>query len=679
MRTGNAHMELLRAVKNRKSVGNFGYGIGLASNYLDSIQPCLDDPDCFNRMMKGVTPGMWENAVKRAKTILTYSEEEQEEYKKAVATSTTAMKTILSQIKGGAVSLPKHCAMVFSNYVTTNKEDRDRDIMHPEGAEVDVKMPLLWQHLQPQPIGKYLGTIEQNNMFLKGVSCICDINELSGDCVKLVEAEILRISHGFKPKKFEALNSSPGDQVPAGFKVTSFEVVEESLVSVPANSGAIIDAWSSMLGKKQFSSELVKSFGQKFYNIRDTANQFPSAAIPSGSGEINIKVTVEQPGTAKSADTGCGCSIKNKSTSVANRPQADLQGDANPGVSSKPNPGMNDEDEDDTDNDEEMSEGKKGSKKKCPKCSGEMDDSGTCKNGKCGYVSGKSTDPVAASILAALGLSGKNYEIRFDRTIDTRIKSIKSGSIDREHTGEQIVGLHLIPKGATPRLDMPKTTKLYANITGSFEWVREGLAKNLRKFMNQKSIVGEVEFNDSSPSYDYARIEATMSDSVIIEVSGREGSRFYKASYSISDNTPVFSGDLSEVMATAVISEPEEKSEAIIETKNFSVDGSSDVIDRVISAVENIDATGNDSHRILTKQIKSDLSLLGEMRLRSTVEKPSTLKQLANDFALAMVRANESDLNLIKNIATLAVKSRDELVTKIEERQLECELSEVVG
>ena len=89
--------------------------------------------------------------------------------------------------------------------------------------------------IQPNPIGKLLGVIEQNSHFLKVCSCICDVSDLAHDSIKMVEAGMLRISHGFKPKEFSQLPMKGGDQTPAGFLVSKYEIVEESLVSVPAN------------------------------------------------------------------------------------------------------------------------------------------------------------------------------------------------------------------------------------------------------------------------------------------------------------------------------------------------------------------------------------------------------------------------------------------------------------
>lgn len=521
-------LELIKSIKSRKNAQPFGYGIGFASNYLEALRPCLADADCFKRMMSGVTPDQWDAACKKAATQLVFALENPfgEEQKSSIASGVKEMNSIIAQISGEAPELPKHCALVFKNIVTTNDEDRDRDILLPDGAVVDKSMPLLWQHLQPSPIGKLLGTIEQNARFLKVCSCICDVSELAHDSIKMVEAGILRISHGFKPKEFSQLPMKSGDQTPAGFLVSKYEIVEESLVSVPANSGAVIEAWATMISRKTLKSDIVKSLGERIYEKRDTANSsfggFTAELLEQKPQEITVKVIVEQ---GKAADP-CSCGIKN------HEPAVNLSDESlNEDVEANDSP-----------------DGVKAVKSTCPLCDNDLDQTNTCT--ECAYVSGKH---LPEAFRKALGVP-ETDSIRIVK-MSGAVASIKDGFTNHETTGEKAILIHIVPKGVEPNYALPKEVKLWANIEGSFEWMTQVLSEQLRSFMATQAAIGNIGYNRDSPDYDYCYLEATMFDSVIACISGRAGERFYKVPYKMAEGRPVFSAEiaLEEVEATAIV------------------------------------------------------------------------------------------------------------------------------
>lgn len=524
----SARLELIRSIKARKNAQPFGQGIGLASAYIEALRPCLADQQCFAKMMDGVSAGQFDAACKSAASQLVYSHDECWEPKVeksiGVASGELDMKSILSEVVGGSPELPKHCALVFRNIVTTSAEDRDRDILEPMGAIVDKSMPLLWQHLQPQPIGKLLGVISQNSNILKVASCICDVNELASDSIKMVEAGILRISHGFKPKTFEPLPMKSGDQVPAGFHVLKYEVVEESLVSVPANSGAIIDAWATLVSRKSLKSDLVKSLGDKYYEKRDTATQGRGFSahelVPQQPQEITVKVVVEN-----STKQDCTC---NKSAA----PAADLTGAPNPGVSPKPLA------EDIAETLEAAEAAAAKAIGKCPMCGKGMDQTGTCVG--CGYVTGKS---LPEATLKALGLD-ESSTVRIVR------RSTKSG--------EQLIAVHSIPAGVKPTCEIPRAIKLYAGIEGSYEEITSELGEQLYNFMVVQAMLGKVDY-DRHDNWCY--IEATMPDCVLVRVSGDGDCCYYKIQYSMVDGEPILSGDqpIVKVEPTIVLQEETDK------------------------------------------------------------------------------------------------------------------------
>ena len=140
--------------------------------------------------------------------------------------------------------------MVLRYTLTTNRKDRDGDVLHPEGAEIDMKGPLLWQHLIHLPIGVLIDVTQHDKQAVKEVAALLDLNELTEDAAKLIEAGALRFSHGFQALEWDELKPESKDDepdettVPLGFEVFKYEVMERSLVSVPSNSDAMMEMHS---------------------------------------------------------------------------------------------------------------------------------------------------------------------------------------------------------------------------------------------------------------------------------------------------------------------------------------------------------------------------------------------------------------------------------------------------
>ena len=130
-------------------------------------------------------------------------------------------------------------------------------------------MPLLWQHVQAQPIGKMLKVLRHDKDSLIVLSAIMDVNQLAADSAKMVEAGMLRISHGFKALEAvsyeEESQAEPGVMTPPpGLEIRAFEIMEESVVSVPSNVDAVITMYSS----NQLSDPLAKNWAKQFYSSR---------------------------------------------------------------------------------------------------------------------------------------------------------------------------------------------------------------------------------------------------------------------------------------------------------------------------------------------------------------------------------------------------------------------------
>lgn len=255
------HEELLKSLSERSNRYEGYYGVRTADQWLGPMLDCVGDEAASKTLWPDVDfskVGMSrETLMKEAAGTLTYANEDMVRDGELL-TTTSAME---DYAKDAGFALPPRTIMVFENIVTTPRKDRDGDILRTEGAEIDKAMPLLWHHMLPMPIGKMLKVLQHNKQLLKVATAVAD-NELGNDAAALVEFGALRISHGFRPIKFEMLPRS-GDDLP-GFDFQKFEIMEESLVSVPSNVDAAILAFS----RGKLHSPMGKSFGKHLFDAR---------------------------------------------------------------------------------------------------------------------------------------------------------------------------------------------------------------------------------------------------------------------------------------------------------------------------------------------------------------------------------------------------------------------------
>lgn len=190
----------------------------------------------------------------------------------------------------------------FDAVITSSREDRDGDVMEAKGANVDPKMPLLWQHDPQQPIGRFKGITHRDNEKVIGQFVLAD-TELGRDALTLLKMGALRISHGFRPLEFEPRKSS------SGFHVKAFEVVEASLVSVPANTDAVVTA----LNTGKFNSPVIKSWAaslQKGVSTMTATTEEKVTTEAKTFSEDDVKRivadTIKELGNANASDNGNG-------------------------------------------------------------------------------------------------------------------------------------------------------------------------------------------------------------------------------------------------------------------------------------------------------------------------------------------------------------------------------------
>jgi Caudovirus prohead serine protease len=320
----------LAAIRKRSTSGGksgrmAGDGIGLASAYLGGVATCLGSGACASSYLGLGSAADWEKAVRdgQKKTVYgsnellvvggkTFTGDEEKEW------GTIGDWKKSSEDNGGAKSL-----IEFQNVLTSTRKDRDGDILESEGAEVDPRMPLLWQHIPFQPIGRLIEVVSHDKNRIVTHCGVADV-PLGRDTVVLIEYGALRISHGFKPIKFEPLKRSKDeeddDQSFPGWHILKLKIMEVSVVSVPSNEDAIIMAWD----KGKLTHPMVKGMAswmhsnrQKFVNGVDLGS-ISGPENRNGSQPITIKLDLgkllEKTGMGgthgkkkKPAAGGCKC------------------------------------------------------------------------------------------------------------------------------------------------------------------------------------------------------------------------------------------------------------------------------------------------------------------------------------------------------------------------------------
>jgi hypothetical protein len=277
--------ELLELIRKRGPVAE---GIGLASHYAAGLAPCLADGACQVDFFRIASPKEWAEMIDKAAKQLVYSDAD------LVLTDGVRVAGAGPVMQTGAKKLasprPGAC-MSFECVVTTTKEDRDKDVLETEGADLDPRAPLLWQHIPMLPIGTVDAETDRSSKRMKAAASIID-NAQGNDAAQLVEFGALRISHGFIPLEFEPRDKKPkkdddGGMDPfPGWHVKKFKILEVSLVSIPSNEDAVITA----LSRAKLAHPLIKAWAQHLLA------KLPSQVI-SGWGEP----------LRLAAPTGCKC------------------------------------------------------------------------------------------------------------------------------------------------------------------------------------------------------------------------------------------------------------------------------------------------------------------------------------------------------------------------------------
>lgn len=129
---------------------------------------------------------------------------------------------------------------------STPSVDRQGDIVDPMGAKFVTPMPLLWQHDAHKPVGHM--TFAKPNA--KGIPFKAQIPKVTeaGVLKDRVDEAIQSLKYGLVSAVsigFKVLNDGFEIMDNGGWKIKDWEWMELSLVTIPANSDAVISAVKS--------------------------------------------------------------------------------------------------------------------------------------------------------------------------------------------------------------------------------------------------------------------------------------------------------------------------------------------------------------------------------------------------------------------------------------------------
>jgi HK97 family phage prohead protease len=136
-------------------------------------------------------------------------------------------------------------ARVISGVATTPEPDRMGDIVEPLGAKFAPELPLLWQHRHDSPVGiaKFGKATKAGIPFTATLPKIEEpgaLKDLVDMAWQSVKAKLVRgVSIGFRSLEHSYMENG-------GVKFSATEIIELSLVTVPANASATIQTVKAM-------------------------------------------------------------------------------------------------------------------------------------------------------------------------------------------------------------------------------------------------------------------------------------------------------------------------------------------------------------------------------------------------------------------------------------------------
>lgn len=134
---------------------------------------------------------------------------------------------------------------VITGIATTPEPDRVGDIVEPLGAKFKNPLPLLWQHAHDKPVG----TVKFDKPTKDGITFTAELPKIEDagalkDMIDMawqsVKAKLVRgVSIGFRALEYSWMDDG-------GIRFIETEIMELSLVTIPANASATIQSIKSI-------------------------------------------------------------------------------------------------------------------------------------------------------------------------------------------------------------------------------------------------------------------------------------------------------------------------------------------------------------------------------------------------------------------------------------------------
>jgi len=136
---------------------------------------------------------------------------------------------------------------VIDGIASTPTADRSGDVVEPMGARFKLPMPLLWQHESSKPVGR----VEFARPTAKGIPYVAHLPKVSepGALKDRIDEAVQSIKYrlvGAVSIGFRALENGVEIMKSGGLRFTSWEWLELSLVTIPAQAEASITSIKSI-------------------------------------------------------------------------------------------------------------------------------------------------------------------------------------------------------------------------------------------------------------------------------------------------------------------------------------------------------------------------------------------------------------------------------------------------
>jgi len=146
-------------------------------------------------------------------------------------------------------------ARQITGIATTPEPDRVGDIVDPMGAKFAAELPLLWQHNHGAPVGvaRFGKATKSGIPFTANIVKLDEPGALKDQldmAWQAVKAKLVRgVSIGFRALEYSFMDGG-------GIRFTEVEIIELSLVTIPANASATIQSIKAMdtMGRQRAAS-----------------------------------------------------------------------------------------------------------------------------------------------------------------------------------------------------------------------------------------------------------------------------------------------------------------------------------------------------------------------------------------------------------------------------------------